>query len=54
MRRGDLGRVVEALRAPVEDFVQETRVRTALLINGAGQVLARFVVSGHSRFRLRA
>lgn len=41
MRRLDLDQVVEALRPPVEDFVRETRVRTALLINGAGQVLAQ-------------
>lgn len=41
MRRLDLDRVVAALEPPVADFVRETRVRTVLLINGAGQVLAQ-------------
>ena len=41
MRRADLDQVVAALRVPVDEFVRETRVRTALLINGAGQVLAQ-------------
>lgn len=41
MRRADLDRVVEALKAPIDEFVRETRVRIALLINGSGQVLAQ-------------
>jgi predicted regulator of Ras-like GTPase activity (Roadblock/LC7/MglB family) len=41
MKRTDLPRLVEALRAPTQAFVRESRVRIALLINGAGQVLAQ-------------
>lgn len=41
MRRVDLDRVVEALRPPIDDFVKESRVRIALLINKSGQVLAQ-------------
>jgi predicted regulator of Ras-like GTPase activity (Roadblock/LC7/MglB family) len=41
MRRADLPRRVEALRRPMEVFVRESRVRIALLVNGAGQVLAQ-------------
>jgi predicted regulator of Ras-like GTPase activity (Roadblock/LC7/MglB family) len=41
MMRSDLPRLVEALRAPVETFVREARVRIALLVSGSGQVLAQ-------------
>jgi predicted regulator of Ras-like GTPase activity (Roadblock/LC7/MglB family) len=41
MRRGDLDRLVDVLKDPVRDFVRESRVRIALLVNGAGQVLAQ-------------
>lgn len=41
MRRADLGVVVVALREPVRDFVREARVRTALLVDASGQVLAQ-------------
>lgn len=41
MRRTDLPRLVEALRPPIATFVRESRVRIALLVNGAGQVLAQ-------------
>jgi predicted regulator of Ras-like GTPase activity (Roadblock/LC7/MglB family) len=41
MRRDDLPRLVEALRDPIQTFVRESRVRIALLVNGAGQVLAQ-------------
>ena len=41
MRSDDLPRLVEALKPPIADFVRESRVRTALLINGSGQVLAQ-------------
>jgi predicted regulator of Ras-like GTPase activity (Roadblock/LC7/MglB family) len=41
MRRGDLDRLVEVLKEPTRSFVREARVRTALLVNGAGQVLAQ-------------
>jgi predicted regulator of Ras-like GTPase activity (Roadblock/LC7/MglB family) len=41
MRRADLPRLVQVLRGPLQTFVRESRVRTALLINGAGQVLAQ-------------
>ena len=41
MRQADLDRLVAALKAPIGEFVRESRVRTALLINGAGQVLAQ-------------
>lgn len=41
MRIDDLPRLVEALKPPIGDFVRESRVRIALLINGSGQVLAQ-------------
>jgi predicted regulator of Ras-like GTPase activity (Roadblock/LC7/MglB family) len=41
MRPNDLARLVAALRAPIEGFVRESRVRMVLLVNGAGQVLAQ-------------
>ena len=41
MRRDDLLRVGEALREPMKRFVREARVRTALLVNHSGQVLAQ-------------
>jgi predicted regulator of Ras-like GTPase activity (Roadblock/LC7/MglB family) len=41
MRREELPRLVEILRPPLREFVRESRVRIALLINGAGQVLAQ-------------
>ena len=41
MRSEDLQRLVEALKPPIADFVRESRVRIALLINGSGQVLAQ-------------
>jgi hypothetical protein len=41
MKRTDLPRLVEALRDPIHTFVRESRVRIALLVNGAGQVLAQ-------------
>lgn len=37
----DLPRLVEALKPPIADFVRESRIRIALLINGSGQVLAQ-------------
>ena len=42
MRRMDLDQVVAALKQPIEDFVGETRVRIALLINRSGQVLGQY------------
>ena len=41
MRREDLDRVIGALRAPTSRFVQEARIRTCLIVSGAGQVLAQ-------------
>jgi predicted regulator of Ras-like GTPase activity (Roadblock/LC7/MglB family) len=41
MRRDQLPAVVAALQVPVRHFVHESRVRTVLLVNGAGQVLAQ-------------
>lgn len=41
MRRSDLPRLVSVLKAPLQDFVRESRVRIALIVNGAGQVLAQ-------------
>lgn len=41
MRSRDLDRVADALAEPMKAFVREARVRTALLINHSGQVLAR-------------
>lgn len=41
MKRDDLRRVAGALEEPMKDFVRESRVRTALLVNHSGQVLAQ-------------
>jgi predicted regulator of Ras-like GTPase activity (Roadblock/LC7/MglB family) len=41
VRRTDLPRVIEALRVPIQTFVRDANVRIALLVNGAGQVLAQ-------------
>ncbi|MGH7471348.1 MAG: roadblock/LC7 domain-containing protein [Longimicrobiales bacterium] len=41
MRQNDLARIITALKPPIDDFVRESRVRIALLINGSGQVLAQ-------------
>lgn len=41
MRQDDLPSIIAALEAPIGVFVRESRVRMALLINGAGQVLAQ-------------
>ena len=41
MRNDELARLVEVLKAPITEFVREARVRTALLINTSGQVLAQ-------------
>lgn len=41
MRQADLSRVIEALKPAIGEFVRESRVRIALLINGSGQVLAQ-------------
>ncbi|MEO5511118.1 MAG: roadblock/LC7 domain-containing protein [Longimicrobiales bacterium] len=41
MKRTDLPLLVEALKGPMLTFVHESRVRIALLVNGAGQVLAQ-------------
>ncbi len=40
MRREDLKRVAEALAEPMKTFVRDSRVRTAVLVNRSGQVLA--------------
>ena len=40
MRRQDLELVTTALREPMRRFVRESRVRTAILVNRSGQVLA--------------
>jgi predicted regulator of Ras-like GTPase activity (Roadblock/LC7/MglB family) len=40
MKRDDLQRVADRIREPMNDFVREARVRTAILVNQAGQVLA--------------
>lgn len=40
MRKEDLKRVAKALEEPMRYFVRESRVRTALLVNRSGQVLA--------------
>ena len=37
----DLTQLAVALRDPMREFIAETRVRVALLINGSGQVLAQ-------------
>ena len=36
-----VAQLVAALKAPIAHFVREARVRTTLLINGSGQVLAQ-------------
>jgi predicted regulator of Ras-like GTPase activity (Roadblock/LC7/MglB family) len=41
MRGAELPRLVEALRGPIQQFVRESRARIALLVSGAGQVLAQ-------------
>jgi predicted regulator of Ras-like GTPase activity (Roadblock/LC7/MglB family) len=41
MRGSDLPRLVQVLRGPLQTFVRESRVRTALLVNRSGQVLAQ-------------
>lgn len=41
MRRADLPQLVAALKEPMRTFVRESRVRIALLVNGAGQVLGQ-------------
>lgn len=41
MRREDLNRAAERLREPMRNFVRESRVRTAILVNHSGQVLAQ-------------
>jgi predicted regulator of Ras-like GTPase activity (Roadblock/LC7/MglB family) len=41
IRHAELAKVVAAVREPMRHFVRESRVRIALLINGAGQVLAQ-------------
>ena len=41
MRTDDLDRLVGALKPPIAEFVRESGVRTALLINGSGQVMAQ-------------
>jgi predicted regulator of Ras-like GTPase activity (Roadblock/LC7/MglB family) len=41
MIRGELDRVVEALRDPIHNFARESRVRLVLLLDGSGQVLAQ-------------
>jgi predicted regulator of Ras-like GTPase activity (Roadblock/LC7/MglB family) len=46
MKREDLERVVERLRAPMTEFVSESRVRTAVLLSHSGQVLAQHGFSG--------
>ena len=40
MRREDINRIAESLRKPMETFVRESRVRTAILVNRSGQILA--------------
>jgi predicted regulator of Ras-like GTPase activity (Roadblock/LC7/MglB family) len=40
MRREDVKRVAEALAEPMKTFVRDSRVRTAVLVNRSGQVLA--------------
>ncbi|MBR9990529.1 MAG: roadblock/LC7 domain-containing protein [Gemmatimonadetes bacterium] len=41
MRGAELPQLVDALRGPIQVFVRESRVRIALLVSGAGQVLAQ-------------
>jgi predicted regulator of Ras-like GTPase activity (Roadblock/LC7/MglB family) len=40
MKRDDLERVANSLEQPMKSFVREARVRTAILVNHSGQVLA--------------
>lgn len=40
MKREDVQRVADALAEPMRAFVRESRVRTAILVNRSGQVLA--------------
>ncbi len=40
MKREDLDRVAGSLHGPMKTFVREARVRTAILVNQSGQVLA--------------
>ncbi|HUE77578.1 MAG TPA: roadblock/LC7 domain-containing protein [Longimicrobiales bacterium] len=40
MKKDDVTRVAESLREPMRSFVRESRVRTAILVNRSGQVLA--------------
>lgn len=40
MKKEDLQRVADALAEPMRSFVRESRVRTAILVNRSGQVLA--------------
>jgi predicted regulator of Ras-like GTPase activity (Roadblock/LC7/MglB family) len=41
MRSADLPALIAALKEPTRSFVRESQVRIAILINGAGQVLAQ-------------
>jgi hypothetical protein len=41
MRSADVESLTAALRAPIQTFVAEARVRIALLVSGSGQVLAQ-------------
>jgi hypothetical protein len=41
VRQNDLARIITALKPSIDDFVRESRVRIALLINTTGQVLAQ-------------
>jgi predicted regulator of Ras-like GTPase activity (Roadblock/LC7/MglB family) len=41
MIRGDLDRVVAALREPIRGFAREARVRLVLLLDKSGQILAQ-------------
>jgi predicted regulator of Ras-like GTPase activity (Roadblock/LC7/MglB family) len=41
MKQEDVERVVAGLRAPMAEFVAESRVRTAILLSYSGQVLAQ-------------
>lgn len=41
MRNEYVAQLVAALKGPIAHFVREARVRTTLLINGSGQVLAQ-------------
>jgi predicted regulator of Ras-like GTPase activity (Roadblock/LC7/MglB family) len=41
VRGADLPRIVAALKAPIESFIRDSRVRVALLVSTSGQVLAQ-------------